>query len=71
MMPDGFAYGRACVKCVWLGLVEKACVDEREFERVLARLRVEWEELEALRAAVVGLRVFRERLLVVDYVRFD
>jgi len=54
-----------------MGMVEEAGVDEREFRRVLARLRVEWEELEALRAVVDGLRVFRGRVLVADCVRFD
>jgi len=43
---------------------------EAEFRAVLRRLRLEFEELEALRAAADGLRVFREKLAVVD-MRFD
>jgi hypothetical protein len=39
-----------------------------DFAKVLERLRVEYEELEALRAAADALRVFRVRC--VD-VRFD
>ena len=45
-------------------------LDEEEFRRVLARLRVEFEELEALRSAADGLRVFREKFVCVD-TRFD
>jgi hypothetical protein len=37
---------------------------EREFLRFLERLRTEYEELKALRAAANGLRNFRQKLLV-------
>ena len=41
-----------------------------EFTKVLEQLRLEMEELEALKAAADTLRNFREKLLVVD-ARFD
>ena len=43
--------------------------EEKEFLKFLERLRTEYEELEALRAAANELRNFREKLLVDK--RFD
>ena len=44
--------------------------NREEFTKVLEQLRLEMEELEALRAAADALRSFREKLLV-DDARFD
>jgi len=37
---------------------------EEEFLKFMERLRIEYEELKALRAAALELRNFREKLLV-------
>jgi hypothetical protein len=45
-------------------------MENEEDRKILERLRLEYEELEALRAAADTLRGFREKLLFVDE-RFD
>jgi hypothetical protein len=49
---------------------KKHDADKKAVAVALWRLRAEYAEIEALRAAAAGLRFFREKFAVVD-VRFD